>query len=99
MSDKESFEYECPEGDMCPNKERINQLEKQNKVLREALAIWMPSIEALYWDDYSAGNIPGSGYSHKAYNKIPFDWRNSEKFEKWLSEANNALKQCDEVEG
>lgn len=47
------------------------------QALCEALEIAIPIVEAAFWDHYSAGNIPGAGYSHKVYNKISdaFGWR------------------------
>ena len=42
MSDKytESFEYECPEGDMCPNKEKINELLERLRECEESLGFY-----------------------------------------------------------
>ncbi len=52
----------------------------------EALEKVEPIVAAAFWDQYTAGNMPGSGYNHKAQHQagVAFGWKDSLGFEKWL---------------
>lgn len=74
---------------------RIDELEAENAKLRKAIGVAIPIVEAAFWDHYTAGNLPGSGYNHKVYHKVSaaFGWRESKTFEKWRAEALAALRE------
>jgi len=67
------------------------ELEKENKVLKDALAKCLPVVEEAYWDHSSAGMFPGSGYNHRCYSKLPFNWRETEEFSKWSKKLKKLL--------
>lgn len=51
----------------------------------QAIEIAVKVTEAAFWDHYSAGNMPGSGYNHKPYREVSaaLGWRDTKKFEEW----------------
>lgn len=51
----------------------------------QAIELAVKVTEAAFWDHYSAGNMPGSGYSHKPYTLVSayLGWRDTKKFEEW----------------
>lgn len=62
--------------------------------LKNYLKICLPIVKEAYWDEHTAGKIPGSGFSHKAQHLAgkQFDWYNSDRFEKFYSEALQELE-------
>lgn len=68
--------------------------------LREALEVALPIVEEAYWDQHTAGTLPGSGYNHKAQSLAgwTWGWQDSAKFKAWLAEARAALNGACEPE-
>jgi len=72
-------------------KECADRLLAQNKMideLKDVAAKLLPTVEAAYWDHSSAGHLPGSGYNHSCYSKLPFGWRDTKEAEKFFKRAN-----------
>jgi hypothetical protein len=68
---------------------------EHNGKLKDLLRDCLPIVEAAYWDNHTAGIMPGSGYNNKAQHLsgVKWDWRNSKKFKDWLKSANEALSE------
>lgn len=68
------------------------QLRSENAQLRERVREMLPIVEAAYWDEHTAGVIPGSGYNNKAQQLAgdKWDWRKSDKFKAWLAKLKPA---------
>ena len=51
----------------------------------EAIKIAMEITEAAFWDNHTAGMLPGSGYNHKPYTLVSsrLGWRDTKRFEEW----------------
>lgn len=52
----------------------------------ELMGMMLPIVDAAYWDQYSAGNFPGSGYHNKPQHVagIIFDWRSTNKYYQFI---------------
>jgi hypothetical protein len=55
--------------------------------LKDIVAKLLPTVETAYWDHSSAGHMPGSGYNHSCYSKLPFGWRDTKEAEKFFKRA------------
>ncbi len=53
----------------------------------------LPIVEAAYWDEHTAGVLPGTGYNNRAQHEAGriFGWRKSDLFKKWLNETKDIL--------
>jgi hypothetical protein len=51
----------------------------------QAIEIAIKVTEAAFWDNHTAGTMPGSGYHHKPYTLVSasLGWRDTKKFEEW----------------
>ena len=67
--------------------------------LKSIIKKLLPVVEAAYWDHSSAGHIPGSGYSHKCYSKLPFNWRQTKEFEAWVKEIKDLIEPTPALSG
>jgi len=68
-----------------------SELEKENKILKDALTKCLPVVVEAFWDNHTAGSLPGAGYNHKCYHKLPFGWKQTEEFSKWSEKLKKIL--------
>lgn len=70
------------------------ELADENKLLRAAVATMLPMIEEAFYDNSSAGMIPGSGYNHRVYHKISavWGWRSDDKFKAFADPLRAIIK-------
>lgn len=80
--------------------EELARLREQVKVMREALEVCLPVVEEAYWDQHTAGMMPGSGYCNKAQNLagLTWGWRDSRRFSDWFKGIKEALRRAGETE-
>lgn len=76
--------------------ETAKYYEKKIEGLVEALKLSLPVVEAAYWDHHSAGMVPGSGYHHNCYDKLPFNWRENKEFNDWITSTRQTLENFNE---
>lgn len=72
---------------------RVEPLREERDALRAALTKCLPIVEEAFWDQHTAGTLPGSGYNHKAQNLAGrvWGWRNSDKFTAWIEQIRAVL--------
>lgn len=54
---------------------------------KEATDIAVSIVRAAFFDNHTAGTMPGSGYSHKVYHEVSntLGWRDTKKYEEWIA--------------
>lgn len=59
------------------------------KIIKEML----PIVEAAFYDNHTAGIIPGAGYNHKAEHLVSekWGWRDSNKFDEWKKQVQTVI--------
>lgn len=78
------IEIDVCNGVLLTNKEAQSLL-SHIVALQGALLKVHPIVKEAFWDHYSAGNLPGSGYHHRVYKKVSeiFGWRDNAEFKAW----------------
>lgn len=51
-----------------------------------AIKRMLPIVEAAYWDEHTAGTLPGSGFNHKAQHLAgpEWGWQKSDSFKEFV---------------
>jgi len=64
------------------------------KLAIELINDMLPIVEAAFYDNHTAGILPGSGYNHKAEHLASkkWGWRNTEMFKAWRLKADELIK-------
>jgi hypothetical protein len=73
-------------------KNKNDKLKKNLALAIEALGKCLPVVEEAFWDHSSAGYIPGGGYTHGCYSKLPFSWRQTKEFKEWIADVKTLAK-------
>lgn len=60
-----------------------------------ALRTCLPIVEAAWYDHQSAASIPGAGYNHRVYSKLPWDWGGN-AFNAWAKAVRDLLAVCED---
>lgn len=72
-----------------------DELKERVRVLMDALKIAHPIVKEAFFENHTAGTIPGSGYHHRVYAKASetFGWRSKDKFKEWENSFVSQLNQ------
>jgi hypothetical protein len=67
---------------------------KQVTISEADLVILIRIAHAAYWDEHTAGLLPGAGYNHKAQHiaGCEFGWQNAAKFTEFERRIHIALE-------
>lgn len=75
-------------------KELRSQPQAHKAMIRElvdGLNKTLPVVDEAYYDHSSAGHIPGSGYNHRCYSRLPFSWRQTREYSNWSEGLKQSL--------